>query len=70
MYSQGMRPALRSDAMNIKYAHLSMSSNRIVKGVTGLSVVSLIPNFSILHSLPPDYMQACLEDVGKLFVTE
>ncbi|OXU32000.1 hypothetical protein TSAR_013768, partial [Trichomalopsis sarcophagae] len=41
----------------------------IVMGVKGPSVVSLLSNFNIIESVPPDYMHSCLLGISKLFVT-
>lgn len=60
----------RSCDMHKQFVDLAESSGKCVKGVKGRSVVSNIPNMSIIHSCPPEYLHSWLLGVGQLFAVE
>lgn len=60
---------LRSSVQHSVYVHQAVDIGKAVMGVKGPSVVSLLSDFNIIESVPPDYMHSCLLGVSKLFVT-
>lgn len=61
---------LRSGKQHRKLVKIAVEKKKVIKGVKGPCVMSLVPNFNVISSFPPDYLHACLLGVGKLFLTD
>lgn len=48
----------------------AVDSKKIIKGVKGPTIMSIVPHQDIISSYPPEYLHSCLLGVGKLFTTE
>ena len=59
----------RNAKQYLKHVKSSVKRDKAVKGVKGPSILSLLPNFDMIHCFPPDYMHAWLLGVAKLFTT-
>ena len=64
---QGHKGQMRSITEHNRHINAAIHSKKTIKGVKGLSITSMIPNFNILYSCPPEYMHSCLLGVAKLF---
>lgn len=59
---------LRNKTSHDRHVKKAIEQDTIIKGVKGVSIISLLSVFDITKSFPPDYLHSCLLGVGKLFI--
>lgn len=57
----------RTYEQHLRFLEKVRRTKKIVKGVKGPSILSIIPSLNIIYGFPPDYMHCCLEGVTKMF---
>lgn len=66
----GKKRRARTLRVHKKLVKKSVQKKKVIKGVKGPSIMSSVPNFNIVRSLPPEYLHSSLLGTGKSFITE